>query len=120
MIAPWRGELEWVPLSNPALCRVVEMREDGRSQRLFRGRLVYFSWLPPGSPIRGFTAHVGGRTPSRVHTGACRSLFYQVFSRLSVCMCLTAGRYFIVLYSLHGSVVYVLCVLTLKTETTDT
>jgi hypothetical protein len=29
-------------------------------------------------------------------------------------MCLTAGRYFIVLYSLHGSVVYVLCVLTLK------
>jgi hypothetical protein len=50
----------------------------------------------------------------RVHTGACRSLFYQVFSRLSVCMCLTAGRYFIVLYSLHGSVVYVLCVLKLK------
>jgi hypothetical protein len=23
--------------------------------------------LPPGSPIWGFTAHVGGRTPSRVH-----------------------------------------------------
>jgi len=117
VIAPWRGELEWVPLSNPALCRVVEMREDGRSlrsQRLFRGRLVYFSWLPPGSPIRGFTAHVGGRTPSRVHTGghtgACRSFFYQVFSQLSVCMCLMAGLYCIVLYSLHGSVAYVLCI----------
>ena len=112
MIAPWRGELEWVPLSNPALCLVVEMREDGRSQRLFRGRLVYFSWLPPGAPIWGFTAHVGGRAPSRVHTGACRSFFYQVFSQLSVCMCLMAGLYCIVLYSLHGSVAYVLCVLT--------
>ena len=42
VIAPWRGELEWFPVSNPALCRVVGMREDGRSQRLFRGRLLNF------------------------------------------------------------------------------
>ena len=37
VIAPWRGEREWVPVSNPALCRVVGMREDGRMLRLFRG-----------------------------------------------------------------------------------
>ena len=67
MIAPWRGEREWVPVSNPALCRVVDMREDGRMLRLSRGRRGYFYSLPLGSPIRGFTAHVGGRTPSRVH-----------------------------------------------------
>ena len=30
MIAPWRGEREWVPVSNPAICRVVGMRKDGR------------------------------------------------------------------------------------------
>jgi len=38
--------------------------EDGRSQRLFRGRLANFYRLPPGSPTWGFTAHVGGRAPS--------------------------------------------------------
>ena len=67
VIAPWRGEREWVPVSNPALCRVVGMREDGRTLRLFRGRRANFYSPPLGSPIRGFTAHVGGRTPSRVH-----------------------------------------------------
>ena len=82
---------------------------------LFRGRLVYFSWLPPVAPIWGFTVMPArARSRSRVHTGSCRSFFYQVFSQHSVCMCLMAGLYCIVLYSLHGSVAYVLCVLTLN------
>ena len=69
VIAPWRGEREWFPVSNPALCRAVDMREDGRSQRLFRGRRVlYRRPLAVGSPIWGLTAHVGGRAPSRAHT----------------------------------------------------
>ena len=87
VIAPWRGELEWFPVSNPALCRVVDMREDGRSQRLFRGRLVYFSWLPPGAPIWGFTAHVGGRAPSRVHIWVSPIFSYRLFlSSLPACV----------------------------------
>jgi hypothetical protein len=36
--------------------------------------------LPLGSPIWGFTAHVGGRTPSRVHT----SPLFLFFGCLSV------------------------------------
>ena len=63
VIAPWRGEREWVPVSNPAVCQVVDMRKDGRTLRLFRGRRRTYS-LPLGSPIWGFTAHVGGRAPS--------------------------------------------------------
>ena len=92
MIAPWRGELEWFPVSNPALCRVVDMREDGRSQRLFRGRLGNFYWLPPGSPIWGFTAHVGGRAPSPLalpssYLGLADLLFLWLFlSSPSACV----------------------------------
>jgi hypothetical protein len=67
VIAPWRGERdEWFPVSNPDICRVVGMRKDGRMLRLFRGRRRTYS-SPLGSPIWGFTAHVGGRAPSRVH-----------------------------------------------------
>ena len=91
VIAPWRGELEWFPVSNPALCRVVDMREDGRSQRLFRGRLVYFSWQPPGAPIWGFTAHVGGRAPSRVHIWVSPIFSYRLFlSSLPACVSVEA------------------------------
>ena len=32
MIAPWRGESEWFPVSNPASCWDVDVREDGRSR----------------------------------------------------------------------------------------
>ena len=95
MIAPWRGELEWFPVSNPALCRVVDMREDGRSQRLFRGRLVYFSWLPPGAPIWGFTVHAAARarrpapelhTAYRVLGPAALSFIRFSLSSLSACV----------------------------------
>jgi hypothetical protein len=82
VIAPGRGELEWFPVSNPALCRVVGMREDGRSMRLFRGPRRTYS-LPLGSPNWGFTAHVGGRAPSRVHTWVSPIFsFYGCFSAL--------------------------------------
>ena len=63
----WRGEREWFPDSNPASCWDVDMRENGRSRRLFRGSRRYFYSLPLGSPIWELTAHVGGRPPSRVH-----------------------------------------------------
>ena len=75
MIAPWRGESEWFPVSNPALCWDVDVREDGRSRRLFRGPRRQYS-LPLGSPIWGFTAHVGGRPPSRVHIWVSPYLSY--------------------------------------------
>ena len=79
---PWRGEREWFPVSNPALCWDVDVREDGRSRRLFRGPRRQYS-LPLGSPIWGFTAHVGGRPPSRVHTWVSpHSLFFGCFSAL--------------------------------------
>jgi hypothetical protein len=81
VIAPGRGELEWFPVSNPALCRVVDMREDGRSMRLFRGPRRTYS-LPLGSPIWGFTAHVGGRAPSRVHTWVSPIFSLGCFSAL--------------------------------------
>ena len=81
MIAPGRGELEWFPVSNPALCRVVGMREDGRSMRLFRGPRRTYS-LPLGSPNWGFTAHVGGRAPSRVHTWVSPIFSLGCFSAL--------------------------------------
>ena len=67
VIVPWRGEREWFPVSNPASCWDVDMRENGRSRRLFRGSRRYFYSLPLGSPIWELTAHVGGRPPSRVH-----------------------------------------------------
>jgi hypothetical protein len=73
---------QWVPaVSNPALCRVVGMRKDGRTLRLFRGRRRTYS-LPLGSPIWGFTAHVGGRAPSRVHIWSRRSSLFGCFSAL--------------------------------------
>ena len=95
VIAPWRGERELVPVSNLALhvCRVVDMREDGRTLRLFRGRRGYFYSPPLGSPIWGFTAHVGGRTPPAPEFSlglAALSLFMAV-SQLSVCMCSNLG-----------------------------
>jgi len=87
VIAPWRGESEWFPVSNPASCWDVDVREDGRSRRLFRGPRRQYS-LPLGSPIWGFTAHVGGRPPSRVHIWVSPSSLILAVSQLSACMCL--------------------------------
>ena len=88
VIAPWRGEREWFPVSNPASCWDVDVREDGRSRRLFRGPRRQYSapWQTHGSPP---CAHVGGRPPSRVHTGLAVSLLIGCFSALRPLPCMS-------------------------------
>ena len=89
VIAALGGEsVSGSPVSNPALCRVVGMREDGRTLRLFRGRRANFYSPPLGSPIWGFTAHVGGRTPSRVHNWVSPHFLslWLFLSSLSACV----------------------------------
>ena len=83
VIAPWRGESEWFPVSNPASCWDVDVREDGRSRRLFRGPRRQYS-LPLGSPIWGFTAHVGGRPlpPEFIYMGLAVLSYFGCFSAL--------------------------------------
>jgi hypothetical protein len=103
VIAPWRGEREWVPVSNPALCRVVDMRKDGRTLRLFRGRRGYFYSPPLGSPIRGFTAHVGGRTPSRVYNWVSPH-FLSLWLFLSSPSACVSSEVAVLYYVLHCSV----------------
>ena len=111
VIAPWRGEREWVPVSNPALYRVVGMREDGRSLRLFRGRRRYFYSLPLGLPISGVHRPCwrARSLPSSYMGLAALSLFMAV-SQLSVCMCLICG--FGTRYSCSQSLRLRVCVLT--------
>ena len=100
MIAPWRGESEWFPVSNPALCWDVDVREDGRSRRLFRGPRRTYS-LPLGSPIWGFTAHVGGRPPSRVNIWV--SPFFSYFG------CFSALRLHVSIVQLASAVNVLVC-----------
>ena len=55
--------------------------------RFFGGPRRHYS-LPHGSPIWGFTAHVGGRSPSRVHMWVSpHYLFFWLFlSSLPACV----------------------------------
>jgi len=58
--------------------------------RLFRGPRRTYS-LPLGSPNWGFTAHVGGRAPSRVHTWVSPIFSYRLFlSSLPACVSVEA------------------------------
>ena len=92
VIAPWRGEREWVPASNLALCQIVGLREDGRTLRFFRGRCANFYSPPLGSPISGVHRPCwrARSLPSSYMGLAALSLFLAV-SQLSVCMCPTCG-----------------------------
>ena len=103
VIAPWRGELEWVPVSNPALCRVVGMREDGRMLRLFRGPRNIRSRLdarcPLARPFGGSPPTLAGALPPEFIFGSRRSSLFMAVSQLSVCMCLMLGLACIVLSS---------------------
>ena len=114
VIAPWRGEREWVPVSNPALCRVVGMREDGRMLRLFRGpRNIRFrldARCPLARPFGGSPPTSAGALPPEFIFGSRRSSLFMAVSQLSVCMCLMLGLACIVLYCLHSCAAYVLCV----------
>ena len=87
VIAPWRGELEWVPVSNPALCRVVDMREDGRMLRLFRGpRNIRFrldARCPLARPFGGSPPTLAGALPPECIFGSRRTFsLYRCFSAL--------------------------------------
>jgi hypothetical protein len=77
-------------------------RTDGRCVSSGGGRRGYRILehplaAPRLSHICGFTAHVGGRTPSRVHNWVSPhtfSHFNMAVSQLSVCMCsILGGRY---------------------------
>jgi hypothetical protein len=62
---------------------------------------VKISWLPPGAPIWGFTAHVGGRAPSRVHIWVSPIFSHRLFlGSLPACVFLRG----LVLSSLLGFV----------------
>jgi len=69
-----------------------------------------FLALPVNAPIWGFTAHVGGRTPSRVHIWVSPHFLFMAVSQLSICMCLMCGLPSLSLYCFHGCAAYVLCV----------
>jgi len=99
VMAPWRGEREWVPVSNPALCRVVGMREDGRTLRLFsgfRGRRANFSSPPLGSPIWTGALWTGALPPehcSRVHNWVSPHFLFLWLFLSSPSACVSCGAW---------------------------
>ena len=80
------------PISNPASCWDVDVREDGRSRRLFRGPRRLYS-LSLGSPICDLGVHrpVGGRPralPPEFIYGSSRILLFWLFlSTPPACVC---------------------------------
>ena len=129
VIAPWRGEREWVPVSNPALCRVVGMREDGRMLRLFRGpRNIRFrldARCPLARPFGGSPPTSAGALPPEFIFGSRRTFFIWLFlSSPSACVSCEAWPFCLcvvftavlltccvlcVFYCLHSCAAYVLC-----------
>ena len=88
MIAPWRGESEWFPVSNPASCWDVDVRERTDGVGVSSGGRDVYTRCPLARPFRGSPPMSAGATPSRVHIWVSpHSLILAVSLQLSACMC---------------------------------